>query len=281
MVPTAEGQVVASYDFGGTGPALLIVHATGFHAPAYLPLIEHLRASFHCYGMDLRGHGATPAPVDHDFDWRNMAADAITVSSTLGLDRPYGFGHSCGGAVLLLAEQARPGSWRGLYVFEPIVPTPGMFELPAGDVQMNPMALGALRRRPDFPSRDAAFDNYSAKPPLDAFTPDARRAYVDYGFVDRPDGTVTLACRPESEAATYIASAHHHAWERLDRVGCPTTVAYGEDAGAFPPTHHQSVAARMPNGAALWLAGLDHFGPMTHPADVAASVAAELEGRSA
>src|SRR5258708_31889926 len=120
-----------------------------------------------------------------------------------------------------------------------------MFDLPAGDVRTNPMAAGALRRRPDFPSREAAYENYAAKPPLDAFTPEARRAYVEDGFVDRPDGTVTLACRPESEAATYIASAHHHAWDRLGRVACATTLAYGERAGAFPPTHHQAVAAPM------------------------------------
>ena len=64
---------------------------------------------------------------------------------------------------------------------------------PTGD--RNPLAEGALRRRPTFASRDEAFENYSSKPPFSALDPDALRAYVDHGFADEPDGTVRLKCR--------------------------------------------------------------------------------------
>ena len=50
---------------------------------------------------------------------------------------------------------------------------------PAVRVQMgateggpNPLAEGALRRRPTFESRDAAYDNYASKPPLSVLDPD-------------------------------------------------------------------------------------------------------------
>ena len=55
--------------------------------------------------------GATDAPAGRPTGTSPGRASAPTSSppsTALGLDRPAGFGHSCGGASLLLAEQARP-----------------------------------------------------------------------------------------------------------------------------------------------------------------------------
>src|SRR5271155_2252192 len=96
-VTTPDGVAVAYYDLGGNGPPLLLAHATGFCGPVLAPLAAHLRAQFNCVALDLRA-------LAH-----------------LGLDRPFGFGHSCGGAALFLAEEARLGTFRALYCFEPVV----------------------------------------------------------------------------------------------------------------------------------------------------------------
>jgi pimeloyl-ACP methyl ester carboxylesterase len=261
---------IAAYDFGGAGPPLVLAHATGFHAHVFEPLIEHLRALFHCYGFDERGHGASGVPADGDFDWRQSAADLLAVSDHFGLDRPLGFGHSCGGALLLLAEQDRPGSWRAMYTYEPVVPSS------EGDGADNPLAAGALRRRADFASRAEALAGFSARPPFSALEPTALSAYVEHGFVDQPDGTVTLACRPQSEAATYRAAPLHHAWDRLGEVTCPVTVAGGADSTHFSPEANGAVAARLPRGSAEILPRLGHFGPLEDPARVATAVAAAL-----
>ncbi|MEQ1702944.1 MAG: hypothetical protein ABMA25_22790 [Ilumatobacteraceae bacterium] len=42
------------------------------------------------------------------------------------------------------------------------------------------------------------------------------------------------------------------------------------------PAAPEGVAERLPNGRYLQRDELDHFGPMTHPAEVAAIIAAEL-----
>ena len=102
-------------------------------------------------------------------------------SSTIsGLDRPCGFGHSCGGAALLLAEEARPGTFAGLYCFEPVI-YPGDDPL-APTFEGNPLAAGALRRREAFGSRREAIANFAGKAPFDRLDPDALAAYVDNGF---------------------------------------------------------------------------------------------------
>jgi pimeloyl-ACP methyl ester carboxylesterase len=63
---TDDGVVVQTYDWGGDGPPLLFAHATGLHAHVWLPLVQRLRSSFHCYAIDARAQGDTTAPAGAD-----------------------------------------------------------------------------------------------------------------------------------------------------------------------------------------------------------------------
>ncbi len=177
---TPDGVGIEVYDFGGRGRSdLLLVHATGFCAEVFIPLAAGLSDQFHCWGVDLRAHGRSERPGDGDFEWSGFAADVATAVDDLGLDHPYAFGHSCGGAAVLLAEQAAPGTFRALYCFEPVM-FPGT---PDADVPSdNPLSAGARRRRDTFPSAELAFTNFSSKPPFSSLDPDVLLAYVESGF---------------------------------------------------------------------------------------------------
>jgi pimeloyl-ACP methyl ester carboxylesterase len=270
---SADGVRVAFDDLGGSGPPLLFAHATGFHGQVWRPVAEELAGEFHCWTFDERGHGDTPPPANGVFDWNGFALDALAVVDEVGLERPYGVGHSAGGAGLLLAELSRPGTFGSLYAYEPIVPPTGEDGKPMLPSGSNPLAAGARRRREVFESRDAAYANYASKPPLSVFAPAALRAYVDHGFEDLPDGDgVRLKCRGESEARTYEMSIHHGAYSRLGSVTCPTTVACGSDTDTFGPSVMAMLAERLPLGRVDVLPGLGHFGPMQDPAAIAESI---------
>lgn len=271
-VRTADGLSLAVHDFGGTGPDLLLAHATGFHAHMWLPVVEHLRDRFHCLAFDERGHGDTPTPQDGDFAWRAFGRDALAVVDGLGLDRPFGVGHSAGGALLLLAEEAAPGTFRALYCFEPVI-VPTDDPPPPGE---SPLAQGARRRREVFSSREEARTRLGAKPPFSLFTPEALEAYVEYGFDDLPDGTVRLKCRGEDEARTYEHGGAHDAFRRLGEVRCPVTIECGSAPTPFGIDACSQYAARLPHGRAAELPGLTHFGPMQAPKVVAERIAASF-----
>lgn len=40
VVKLRDGCEIVVHDFGGDGPPLLIQHANGFHALAYLPMVQ-------------------------------------------------------------------------------------------------------------------------------------------------------------------------------------------------------------------------------------------------
>jgi pimeloyl-ACP methyl ester carboxylesterase len=277
-IPAADGTPLAVHELGGDGRPVLLCHATGFHGAVWEPLAKALPDGVARWAVDFRGHGASAVPPDHPLDWSGFRDDVLAVVDALDLGGGLvGVGHSMGGAALVLAEQARPGTFAGLWLFEPIVPPSGYFPEPADpDARPNPMSEAAARRRAEFPSRDAALANYASKPPLDRLRADALHAYVRHGFVpltEDPAGPVRLACRPEDEARVFRRAPEHDAFDRLGEVGCPVVVACGEDH-AGPRSFVPTIVEALPHGRLLEVAGLGHFGPLEAPDLVAQHVAA-------
>jgi hypothetical protein len=112
-------------------------------------------------------------------------------------------------------------------------------------------------------ARAAPRANYAAKAPFASFAPEALDAYVAHAFVDRPDGTVELACTPAEEATVYEGAMGHRAWEHLGEVAAPVVVAGGSDTGGLAATIPALVDA-LPRGR------------IEHPPAVAAAIVAAL-----
>lgn len=283
-VTTDDGVRIAVHHLGGSGPPLLMVHATGLCGQVFEPVARLLGERFGCVASDQRGHGQSGRPAGGDYSWSGFALDVLAVVDGLKLEgpklegtvleRPVALGHSSGATALVLAELARPGTFGGLWCYEPALF--GVHDNARLADQARGLAAGARRRREVFGSRRDARERWAAKAPFSSFAPAALDAYVDGGLEDLPDGRVRLRCRPEDEARIYEAGAGHDAWDRLGQVTCPTTVAWGELSTTFGPEQAQAVASRLPHGGVEAMAGLGHFGPLEDPALVAEALARDL-----
>lgn len=254
---------VAIHELGGHGPTLLFSHATGFHGRCYQPIADALTDRFRCVAFDYRGHGDTPLPDGWEVTWPGYAEDVAAV--TAPLDTPVvAFGHSMGGACLLMVAREHPDWFERLVLYEPVV-IPD--DIPRQSVP-NRLAEGARRRRATFGSLEEAYDNYASKPPMAAFTPEALRAYIDGGFAPVPDG-VRLKCEPEHEATTFEMGITAGVWSILSEVDVPVAILRGDPEGLGPAPFAPRVADRLPQGRLVELPHLDHFGPMTSPDELA------------
>src|SRR6476659_8364370 len=218
-----DGEHAALHDLGGDGPALLLTHGNGLNTGMWTTVVPHLQSTFHCFGLDFRGHGASRQaheriPVErHWFTDEVLAAvDAIGGAPALAA------GHSPRAATLLRAEQQRSGTLQACWAFEPVL-VPDTW-----DVKPPPSNLieASRRRRLVFPSVTEAVERFRSKPPFAGCEADAVRAYVEQGTSPQADGTVRLTCSGETEASIYESN------EQLDfsqfaAVTCPVVVSAG------------------------------------------------------
>ncbi len=277
IIESSDGVRTALHDLGGpsggaTVPVLLFSHATGFHGRVWEPMASLLCDQFRCVSLDLRGHGMSELPPGARLAWSGMADDVVAaLSSDFFPTGPlYGIGHSMGGAALVLAAARRVGAFRSLWLYEPVIVPDGGWSLPNGH---NPMSEAAARRRDRFDSLDQAYENYRSKPPLNQLHPDALRAYVDGGFSSTPDGSVTLRCRPSTEAEVFRHAATSGAWSTIATIEMPVAVVSGCPEGIGPGAFAPAIAATLPDGNLIVRPDLGHFGPLEDPEAMAAHVA--------
>jgi pimeloyl-ACP methyl ester carboxylesterase len=248
MTPTEirverDGLTIAALDWGFAGDGdgdrdgrpLLLLHPNGFCAGIFHPLALRLRDTFRPIGVDLRCHGDTDSPPSVDgLAYHAMANDVLAVLDHLGVEHIDALGESLGGGVATVIDEVRPGFVRKLMLCEAIAF--GFDDLPRREPGQpgdggNYMATIARKRRAVWPDRATVRASYGGRPPLDALAPEALDAYVRWGFHDRPDGQVELACSPEDEATLFESTAEDAgaatAWRRLADLRAEAVVLRG------------------------------------------------------
>jgi pimeloyl-ACP methyl ester carboxylesterase len=272
-VSSSNGVRLALHDLGGAGSprTLLIAHATGFHGRAYAPLAARLRG-FHALAPDLRGHGDSTRPDHGAFNWEGLADDVAAAVEAIGAaDGLYAFGHSMGAAVTLLSEARRPGTFRAIYAFEPIVIPPEM-RRPPSDEGRSVWVEGTRKRRRDFPSLAEAYANFSSKPPFAVFSEESLYAYLEHGFHRLEGGALRIKMDPEDEARMYQMSPEHPTWDHLPEVGCPVVIAGGRPEPMTPSSWTGRIASCLADARVETFMELGHMGPFENPDRVAVAV---------
>ena len=96
-------------DWGGDGPDVLFLHANGFCAGSYEPVVAALRGTLRCFALDLWGHGRTAGGPERHGDlgsggWAGVVADLGEVSALARSEHPglpvVIIGHSMGSFAL-------------------------------------------------------------------------------------------------------------------------------------------------------------------------------------
>jgi pimeloyl-ACP methyl ester carboxylesterase len=108
-VPYEHGRV-AYRDFGGHGPAVMLLHGVGGNLAHWGLVAPLLQDRYRLVAIDLPSHGASTAPAVYSFDHDLGAVDEVR--QRLGLGQPALVGHSYGGMVAVSLGASRPGAYR-------------------------------------------------------------------------------------------------------------------------------------------------------------------------
>ena len=113
FVTVAPGVRVEVLDWGGSGPALLLIPGYGFSAHVYDDFAQRLKGRYHVLGMTVRGWSPSDAPGT-GYTYDTVAADIRSVVDSLGLGSVVLIGHSFGGAIITRAAIRYPQMVRAL-----------------------------------------------------------------------------------------------------------------------------------------------------------------------
>jgi pimeloyl-ACP methyl ester carboxylesterase len=230
----------------------VLLHPNGLCAGFFDPVARRLADSFRVVGVDLRGHGGSDPPRSRvGLEYRAMAGDVLAITDALGFDDFFVVGESLGGGVGAVVDATRPGVVRRLVMCEAIAFAPGAMGRGERVGEGNPSAEQARTRRAIWPDRESIRSRFSTRPPFDVVAPEALDAYLRWGFFDRADGQVEMACAPETEAAIYEVAAGRGGGEaafgHLSAMRHRVTVMHGADSYLPQPWFEaQADAADVP-----------------------------------
>lgn len=279
-VPLATGGALSVLELGrAEGPVdLIFLHANGFNATTYRPLLAPLAEGRRIWAVDQRGHGLTDLPAEPSGrrGWQDLRDDLLAL-----LDQTEGqsvlAGHSMGGTVSLLAAARRPERVRGLVLLDPVIwlplttlafNLPGMSRM-AGRI---PLVRNARKRRADFPDLEAARKAYRGRGAFAGWPDAVLDAFLETGLKPS-DGGLTLACPPAWEASGYAAQAHNP-WGAMARYRGPVRILRAATGSTChvpdrPPGLAHVRSRRVP--------GATHFLPMLSPDAVREALVEQLD----
>jgi pimeloyl-ACP methyl ester carboxylesterase len=112
-------------------------------------------------------------------------------------------------------------------------------------------------------------DAYRTRPPFNTWREDIVRLYAEEGTSLLDGGRAELKCPPEYEARFYEAVSVLDPWPYLERIDCPTLVAWAENGRPAPMFDRDAVGEAIEGARTVVMSGVGHFAPMERPEQVA------------
>jgi len=231
---------LAALEWPGSGPPLLLLHATSFCAEVWGPALGAARAAGlaarRALAIDQRGHGRSGTPSEPSaYAWTEVAGDlvALLAKEATAEEPALLVGHSSGGTAALAAAAACPDRVAAVAVVEPV-----LFEPPAPGADADSFAGSRLfverarKRRARFEDRAAARAALQSRFPYSGFAASALEAYLDGGFEVTGEGELVLRsamppplldrlrrCRGGVRVDQVAGTTHFAVMERPEPVG--------------------------------------------------------------
>ncbi|MEU0603418.1 alpha/beta hydrolase [Streptomyces sp. NPDC006393] len=257
-----EGVRLVCRDWGGDGPALVLLHGLAGHAGEWDALARSLSSEHRVVAVDQRGQGASdrfPSDVSRDA----FVEDVVAVADQLGLERVVLVGQSLGGHTAILAAARHPELVRALVAVEADVSGP------------DPEWPAHIRRWFDswpasFPSRDAAVQFFGGGP--------VGMGWAD-GLEERggqwwPRFDREVMVRSVADAAQRSLA---HEW---GRITCPTLLILAQSSFISPARVDDLMRRRVPT-VSVSIPGTRHDLHLEQPDIVHGLISPFLAGLSA
>ena len=242
-------------DWGGGGPALLLLHGDQRTSRSWDAVARELGDGFHTLSLDARGHG--------DSDWtprgyrtEERVADLAAFFDALKLQDVVAMGHSTGAALLAMYAQKNPGRVSRLAMVEPLM---------VQDASFNKMvASRANPNRRTWPSKEDLLSYLRQHPQAGRWRDDVIEDVVYGESYQLPDGSIDMKWSPETFNAEERETDFFDLRDVVPQVNIPMLFILGDQGSSQRETAKALVAA-TPQAQLLVIQGGGHNVYMERP----------------
>ena len=233
-----NGVELCVFEWPGTGPPLLFIHASSMHARCWDQVIRRL-PGHHAYAVDMRGHGRSTVH-EPPYPWSQMAEDVAVLAQQLDLHGIVGVGHSMGGHLVTRAAARDPQRFGALVLVDAVI---NDRRPERADDGPRPQ-IASSSRKSMFASPDEMVERYRDRWPFRSWDPAALRDYCVYGLLPSPDGDgYVLACPPDKEMAIYAGASESEVLDELGSITVPVCVIRAREPEEGQPRFGGSTSA--------------------------------------
>jgi pimeloyl-ACP methyl ester carboxylesterase len=256
VLPTHHDVVLAGMrlhylEWGRLGdPPIAFLHGGGLNAHTWDPVCADLSHDYHCYALDLRGHGDSEWSPTLDYGLDAHVRDVTGFVNHFGSDRLVVVGHSLGGHAGIRYASRHSDLLAALVV----VDTSPFFQGGPPLAKLRDFMLGAVL----FDSFDDAIDYVHAfKPSRD---PASIGASLEHSLRQLPDGRWAWKRDQRGLNNNYFATSLREL-QSLVRVvpdvRCPTLLVRGE-SGAVSAEDAERFCSLLPDGRPVTVESAAH-----------------------
>lgn len=275
MIKTTE-PAIRSQDIGdadlqylfydGSGPTIILLHATGFLPWLWHPIARELSDSYKIIAPYFCDHRETD-PAKGGLGWMKLADDLCQLCTRLEIDHPFLVGHSMGATVMVLAEAVHGPKAAGMILIEPIFLPQDFYKIQIR-VEDHPLASKSIKRRNYWADAPEARKYLKTRGLFKNWDKEMLDLYIKYGMVTGETGGLQLTCPPQKEASLFMGGMPYDPWPMLPKVGCPVKVIEGENSTNRNHIDLKKAVSLFPAGSYQLIAEAGHLIPMEKPAEI-------------
>ncbi len=260
------------------GQAILLLHATGFHARCWDKVVEALPHDRRIIAVDHLGHGRSSKPESLS-DWAKTAEPLAALVEDLDLTDVIGVGHSMGGQCLVQLAAAMGERFERLILIDPVIMAPSYYEDAPNSATIDASEHPIARRRSHWDSPEQMFERLKDHPSYGIWRPDVLQDYCEYGLLASAEGGYDLACPGILEGSVYMGSMCLDPYPLVERIDMPVTILRAPQnrrEGVIDFTQSPTwpkLASRFADARDVYIPELTHFMPMQDPERIATFIA--------
>jgi pimeloyl-ACP methyl ester carboxylesterase len=252
--------------YDGPGPAIIMLHATGFLPWLWHPIARNLSTACRVIAPYFCDHRESD-PEKGGLDWMILARDFADFCKSLDIETPYLVGHSMGATILTMAAAQYGLVPAAMVLIEPIFLPQDFYRIRIR-VQDHPLAAKAIKRRNHWQDEPEVMTYLKSRPLFKKWDEEMLSLYVRYGIKHSESSGLELTCSPKKEAALFMGGVRYDPWPLLPQVQCPVLVLEGEHSENRTFIDLQKAVSLFPNAAYRLVMDVGHLIPMEKPAEI-------------